>query len=428
MSDYHIIDRRDNPRGKNLPNRQKFISKVKKHLKAQIRGAMGKRSITDKTGETVGVPIDGIDEPNFDYDRKTGEWDRILPGNDQFLPGDRIKKPKQNGGGSGGKQAGNNGNGEDDFKFTITKDEYLDLVFEDLELPDMIKKSEKAATTWHKIRSGFKTDGNPSQLDLIRSLKNSLGRRLALRKPIERKIEELENIINEVENPELFLLELEKLKKKRISIPWVDPIDLRYRRWDTRPTPNSQAVMFCLMDVSGSMGDREKEIAKRFYLLLYLFLQRKYEKVQIVFVKHTEYAKEVSEDEFFHSQESGGTVVSSGLKLVNSIIKERYPLDAWNIYMVQASDGDNYSNDNDTVMELLTDIIPKTQYYVYAEVKETEIVNQLSTFFNNSRSGLWDIFETIVPRYKQLAVVKIPDVRQVVDIFRRVFAKENSNE
>ena len=425
MSDYHIIDRRDNPKGKNLTNRQKFLKKVKKQLKDQVRDAMGKRRITDSAGEDIKVPIDGIGEPSFDYDRSTGEWERVLPGNKDFTPGDRIKKPPS-GGGSGKGKGSNGGGGDDDFQFSITKDEYLDIVFEDLELPDLIKKTEKAATTFHRVRAGFKTDGNPSQLDLVRSMKNSLGRRLALRKPIERKVDELEALLADSDNPEMLAEEIEKLRRKRNGIPWVDPMDLRYRRWDQKPVPNSQAVMFCLMDVSGSMGKGEKEIAKRFYLLLYLFLQRQYEKVQVVFVRHTEDAKEVDEDEFFNSQESGGTVVSSGLELVNNIIKERYPIDAWNIYVVQASDGDNYTQDNRVCTELLNEILPKVQYYVYAEVRENSNLQQ-QMFMMHSDSGLWDIMDELMDVYTQLINVKIPSVDSVVPVFREVFAKEKAN-
>jgi len=418
MSDYHIIDRRDNPKGKNLPNRQKFLKKVRKHLKEQVRDAMGKKRITDEGGTDIVVPSDGISEPSFDYDRSTGEWDRILPGNRDFSAGDRVKKPDQGGKGSGSK-AGNGGDGEDDFRFTITRDEYLDMVFEDLELPDMIKTSEKAAVAWQRVRSGFKTDGNPSQLDLVRSLRNSLGRRLALRKPVERKMDELEALLEDSENPELLLEEIEKLRRKRNAVPWVDPIDIRYRRWDKRPIPNSQAVMFCLMDVSGSMGDREKEIAKRFYLLLYLFLERQYEKVQIVFVRHTDTAKEVDEREFFYGTESGGTVVSSGLRMVNDIIAQRYPLDAWNIYVVQASDGDNWMGDNDECRELLAKLLPLVQYYVYAEVRQSHPIY--------GDTGLWKMMSDLIGSYKQMAVASIPSVDQVVPVFRRVFAKEKAN-
>lgn len=425
VSDYHIIDQRSNPKGKNLPNRQKFLKKVKKYLKDQVRGAIGKRRITDSKGEDISIPIDGISEPNFDFDRSTGEWERILPGNNDFTVGDRIKKPKGESDGNGSGSGSGGGRGEDDFVFTITKEEYLDIVFEDLELPDMIKKSEKAATIWQRIRAGFKTDGNPSQLDLVRSMKNSLGRRLALRKPVDKKIFDLEQLIAESDNPELLLEEIEKLRKKKASIPFVDPMDLRYRRFDKNPVPNSQAVMFCLMDVSGSMGQTEKEIAKRFYLLLYLFLERQYEKVQIVFVRHTEDAKEVDENEFFNSQESGGTIVSSGLALVNNIIKERYPLEVWNIYVVQASDGDNYSSDNSACSELLRELLPTVQYYVYAEVRNYD--NLREVFLINPRSsGLWEVMHNITSEFEQLVSVRINTVDDVVPVFRAVFAKEKS--
>lgn len=423
MSDYHIIDRRANPKGKNLPNRQKFLKRVKRHLKEQVREAMNKRKITDVGGESITIPVDGISEPSFDYDRNTGEWDRILPGNKEFVRGDRVKKPN-GGGGRGGKEGSNQGGGEDNFRFTITRDEYLDIVFEDLELPDMIKRSEKAATTWNRVRAGFKTDGNPSQLDLVRTMKKSIGRRLASRRPIENQIEELEaELATDPENAEL-IARLEELRNKRAGIPWVDPIDLRYRRWDVKPVPNSQAVMFCLMDVSGSMGEKEKEIAKRFYLLLYLFLQRQYERVQIVFVRHTETAAEVDETEFFNGTESGGTVVSTGLELVDQIIQQRYPTDAWNIYVVQASDGDNYSSDNQLVTELLHRILPKVQYYVYAEVKDPDLPSMFMGIIGNT--GLWNIMDNLTNQYPQLTKVHLPEVASVVPVFRKVFAKEKA--
>ena len=318
---------------------------------------MGKKSITDSSGTDISVPSESIDEPTFDYDRATGEWDRILPGNETFSAGDRIKKPVTQGS-ARGNGSGGDGNGEDTFKFTITRDEYLDIVFEDLELPDLIKTSEKAATLWQNVRAGFKTDGNPSQLALIRSLKNSLGRRLALRKPLERELEKLEAQLNDGGDPTTLMPLIEALRRKKQAVPWIDPIDLRYRRWEKHPVPNTQAVIFCLMDVSASMGVTEKEIAKRFYLLLYLFLERQYEKVQIVFVRHTDTAAEVDEQEFFYGKESGGTIVSSGIKLVNEIIERRYPIESWNIYLAQASDGDNVPSDTADCKRELEKLIP----------------------------------------------------------------------
>lgn len=422
MADYHIIDRRENPKGKNLPNRQKFLKRVRKYLDTQVRDAMKKKSITDTEGIDISVPSTGIDEYTFDYVHTTGEWDKILPGNKEFTAGDRVKKPQGSSGG-GGNNAGTGSGGDDNFTFTLTRDEYLDIVFEDLELPDLVKTSEKAAVAWHKIRSGFKTDGNPSQLDLVRSLKNSLGRRLALRKPIENKIDILDDKLKDIENEQFidFQEEIELLKRKRSAIPWVDPIDLRYRRWDRKPIPNSQAAIFCLMDVSGSMGEKEKEIAKRFYLLLYLFLERKYEKVQIIFVRHTDTAEEVDEQEFFYSNESGGTAVSSGLKLVHKIIVERYPIDTWNIYVVQASDGDNYYTDSPKCAELMKMILPLVQYYVYAEVKQSYSMS------SDDDTNVWTLMMSLAKTNAKLAVVHLPSVEKVVNVFRQVFAKEKTS-
>lgn len=429
MADYQIIDRRKNPSGKSLSNRQRFLRKVKKHLRDQVREAMNSRKIKSKDGEEIVVPGDGINEPNFDYDRNTGEWERILPGNKGFIVGDTIDKPRGGGGGRG-RQGSTTGPEQDEFRFSITRDEYLDLVFEDLELPDMIKKSEKAAVAFQKQRAGYQVNGSPSALDMIRSLKNSLGRRLALGRPKEEEIEKARLLVEELERnpratPEMLAdarFALDSMLKKRKLVPWVDPIDIRYRRWDQKPIPNAQAVMFCLMDVSGSMGEAEKEIAKRFYLLLYLFLQRKYEKVDIVFVRHTEHAKECDEDEFFNSQESGGTVISTGLELVNDIINKRYPLDAWNIYVVQASDGDNFTHDNDRVKDLLHLMLPKVQYYVYAEVKD--VPHQQSFMYGTHDTHVWTIMKEMSEAYDQLCYIKMENTQQVVPTFRKVFSKE----
>ncbi len=419
MTDYNIIDRRENPKGKNLPNRQKFLKKVRKYLKDQVHGAMNKKRITDTDGTDISVPSDGIEEPNFNYDHTTGEWDNILPGNKDFSVGDRIKKPNGGNGGGSGTQGSTNGEGEDAFTFTITRDEYLDIVFEDLELPDLIKKTKKAATSWHRVRSGFKTDGNPSQMDLIRSFKNSLGRRISFRKPVERQIKQLEEELTNGGDPTVILPLIDKLKFKLSTIPWVDPIDLRFRRWDKIPKPNSQAVMFCLMDVSASMGDQEKEVAKRFYLLLYLFLERQYEKVQVVFIRHTHVAKEVDEQEFFYGKETGGTIVSTGLILINNIIKQRYSIDAWNIYVVQVSDGDNSGGDDDECRKQLSEILPNVQYYVYAEVKRN-----MGPYSYSTITGLWKLMEEISHSFKQLAIVNLESVDKVVEVFRKVFAKK----
>src|SRR5690606_8259525 len=140
---------------------------------------------------------------------------------------------------------------------------------------------------------------------------------------------------------EALMAEILRLRKAISATPWLDTFDLKYNLHIKHPIPRSKAVMFCLMDVSGSMDQATKDIAKRFFILLYLFLQRNYEKTEVVFIRHHTIAKEVDEDEFFHSRETGGTVVSSALKLMQSIIEARYSPSEWNIYGAQASDGDN---------------------------------------------------------------------------------------
>ncbi len=152
-------------------------------------------------------------------------------------------------------------------------------------------------------------------------------------------------------------------------IPYIDPLDVRYRKFEPQPKPVAQAVMFCLMDVSGSMTEHMKDLAKRFYVLLYIFLKRRYKHVDVVFIRHTHQAQEVDEDTFFHSPETGGTVVSTALEEMQRVIDERYSPDSWNIYAAQASDGDNTASDNDKTASLLINgILPVCQYYAYLEV------------------------------------------------------------
>lgn len=424
MSQYTIIDRRKNPKGKNLTNRKRFLDRTKDYVRKQIRERSGQRDITSNDGESISVNKDDISEPSFDYDRYAGEWDRILPGNRDFVPGDTIKRPEGGGSGKGRGQASDSGEDEDEFQFSITKEEYLDILFEDLELPDLVKNSEDAAIQWEQKRSGFSTAGSPNNLDIERSLKNSLGRRIALAFPLDRKIKLLRQKIEEENNPEhklILIEELEKLLRRRAAIAYIDPVDVRYRRFDKKPVPNSQAAVFCLMDVSGSMGEKEKETAKRFFLLLYLFLQRKYQKVDIIFVKHTTKAQECSEQEFFYSKESGGTLVSTGVAEINRIIKERYPTNAWNIYVVQASDGDNFDSDNVALRKEMETLLPLCQYYVYNEVYQQH--SYLMGSYESHDTNVRDLMIMLRETNYNLEVIRIGSPDDVVGTFRAVFSK-----
>ena len=209
--------------------------------------------------------------------------------------------------------------------------------------------------------------------------------------------------------------EIAELRKKIESVPFIDTFDLRYKNYEKRPIPSSQAVMFCLMDVSGSMDQATKDIAKRFYVLLYLFLNRTYENVDVVFIRHHTQAKEVDEHEFFYSQETGGTIVSSALKLMDEIVAERYPSNEWNIYAAQASDGDNWADDSPRCKELLVNkLLPTCQYYSYIEITR------------RSHQTLWHEYEKLEASFDNFAMKNIKTVDDIFPVFRELFQKETA--
>jgi uncharacterized sporulation protein YeaH/YhbH (DUF444 family) len=185
--------------------------------------------------------------------------------------------------------------------------------------------------------------------------------------------------------------------------------------------------MFCLMDVSGSMTEHMKDLAKRFYVLLYIFLKRRYKNVDVVFIRHTHQASEVDEDTFFNSPETGGTVVSTALEEMQRVIAERYNPDSWNIYAAQASDGDNTASDNDKTAALLTKVLlPACQYYAYLEVgRDSE---HFPPGFIRRDSDLWQTYSTIIRNGAPMAMRKVGHRRDIYPVFRELFAKKQGAE
>lgn len=420
-----IIDRRLNPRDKSLKNRQKFIHRSREQIKRVVKDTIDKGNIADIEDGKIRVKTKGINEPEFGIDPKSGNKKYILPGNDKYIVGDTEKKPQEQSG-DGGSQGGL-GETEDDFEFILDQNEFLDFIFDDLELPDLLKKQMRDVTKVLPKRAGYTTAGNPSQLDVIRSLKNSMGRRIGLGRPNSEELERLEQLLEaakQEQEPDTELIlnleqQIEQCKRKQISIPWMDPVDVRYRNFVPQPQPMTQAVMFCVMDVSASMGQNEKSLAKRFFFFLHMFLKRKYSKVDIVFIRHHESAKETDEQDFFHSKESGGTVVSSAIKLTKEIITKRYNVDEWNIYVAQASDGDNNNEDSNNLIHSMNELLPLVQYFAYIEIK-----NQWYTYNFSNNSSLWKSYALLNSEYNKINMRRAEEMSDVWKVFRELFSKE----
>jgi uncharacterized sporulation protein YeaH/YhbH (DUF444 family) len=416
----HIIDRRLNPRGKSLENRQRFLRRAKDAVAQAVKRSLQNRSIRDVLdGGEVTLPIGGMAEPGL-HRGGGGIQDRILPGNQKFVEGDFIKRPPASGGGRSS-EAGE-GDGEDGFRFVLTREEFLNIFLEDLELPDLAKRRLSETEEVTPQRAGFSVSGSPSNIAVGRTTRLAMMRRLALHRPKVEEIEALQKQIDECDNAEERLVledRLRTLTLKSKRIPYIDPLDVRYRRFENTPKPVVKAVMFCLMDVSGSMSEHMKDLAKRFYLLLYLFLSQRYEKVEIVFIRHTEKAEEVDEETFFYSPATGGTLVSSALAVMRSIVAARFDPTEWNIYAAQASDGDNSYSDGALTGQLLQqEILPVCQYFAYIEVGEEDGDSSMS------RSPLWTLYQGIRSAALPLAIRKVCRRNEIFPVFHDLFQKK----
>lgn len=428
----YIIDRRLNPGGKSLVNRQRFLRRARTLVQRAVRDSLNGRSIKDLDQESeVTIVRDGVGEPTLRRSSSGGSRDHILPGNKEFVEGDLIPRPPS--GGASGSNAGQ-GEDEDEFRFVLTREEFLDLFLDDLELPDLAKRRLIAGETQGVRRAGYMTSGSPASLSISRTMRNSLSRRIAMRRPnseemrlLDAEIARLEELGDEPGRLANLREERKALERRRRLISYIDPIDLRYRRYEPNPRQVAQAVMFCLMDVSGSMTEHMKDLAKRFYALLHLFLTRCYRHVEVVFIRHTDRAEEVDEETFFYSKETGGTLVSSALEAMLDVVKARYRPSDWNIYVAQASDGDNMLSDNPRTLALLDDILPITQYFAYLEVGRE--VDPMAVGGLPSPSDLWQAYEPIAAATRGHFVMrKVHHRREIYPVFRELFQRQGAQQ
>jgi hypothetical protein len=413
-----IVDRRFDSRNKSAVNRSRFLRRFKGQIKKAVSEVVNRSGIKDlDDGKKVSIPGKDIAEPSFSHG-PGGVRDRVHAGNDRFSAGDELDRPEESAG--SGSQASPDGEGQDDFVFTLTREEFLDIFFEELALPNLVKRHLAYLKDYKRKRAGFTQSGVPTNLNLPRTMRGAVGRRMAIGGPHQARIRELEAELKEhLSSSGEGDSEVQRLRReialhraKIGAMPFIDSFDLRYNYRDRVSQPCTQAVMFCLMDVSGSMDEEKKNLAKRFFALLYIFLTRNYERIEVVFIRHHTSAEEVEEDVFFHSQETGGTIVSSALKLMGQVIETRYTPSLWNIYGAQASDGDNWRDDSLRCTDILgQEILPSLQYFAYIEIAPQP-------------QNLWLEYQKLQAAHPGLfAVQRIVNGTDIYPVFHELFKK-----
>lgn len=436
-----IIDRRRISRDRSTENRSRFIKRYKDAIKRQLPEILNKRKLAENDspgmgGGRVKINRKTIKEPTFHFD-EGGVVDTVLPGNENFTEGDLIAKPLDGGGQSRGRQAGD-GEDEDDFDVDLSREEFLDLIFDDLELPNLTKTDLINVKDRKVEHAGFQSEGPPNRLSLVRTYKQSLARRIPVVADLLEQLELLQVSLKAAEEGgdiaevERLKLEIARVQQEMDEVPLFDDIDLRYKATVVREIPKLHATMIMIMDNSGSMGLREKTIARKFFLILYLFLRRNYEKVTILPISHTVTARVLSEEDFFNTHESGGTLVSSALDLASDAINEGVPetdnialKGKTNIYIAQVSDGDNLDTDNGTCTEVIEDeILPYVRYFAYVQVddyhnSEIDTTSHLLTF----GKGLWKSYETLVERHKHFNIKRVTEEKDIFPVFVELFKK-----
>jgi len=422
-----IVDRRFDSRNKSSVNRTRFIRRFKGQIRKAVGESINRRGVRDlENGEKISISGKDITEPQFILGQG-GHRETVHPGNDRFSGGDLIDRPESEGGdGSGSGQASQDGEGLDEFVFTLSRDEFLDIFFDELALPNLVKKQLARIEQYRSVRAGYSSSGVPTNINLPRTMRGAAGRRVAVGAPYQKRLRaleaELQTLLDQQSDGDDDSTEIERLRREiarlraRVeNLPFIDPFDLRYSNRVRIPQPTTQAVMFCLLDVSGSMDENRKYIAKRFFMLLYLFLTRNYEHIEVVFIRHHTVASEVEENDFFTSRETGGTVVSSALTLMHEIARTRYSTGAWNIYGAQASDGDNWYNDSPICREILADsLLPLCQYFAYIEITDGPPQN------------LWQEYEKLQGTHPgHFAMQRIAEAGDIYPVFRELFKRQD---
>ena len=366
-------------------DQQRHKERIRDAIKENLPGIVSEENIILSDGKrTIKVPIRSLDEYRFRYDYNTGKNTGSGEGDSQV--GDVIGRAggqKQKGPGKGQGPAGDEP-GSEYYEAEVSVDELAALIFEDLELPNLQEKRMKEVELETLRFSDIRKKGAMSNLDKKRTLLENVKRNAA---------------------------------RGQAHVGDFRQDDLRFKTWETRVEYQSNAVVLALMDVSGSMGEFEKYIARSFYFWMVRFLRTKYNNVEIVFISHHTEAREVSEEEFFHRGESGGTQVSSAYELALDIIRTRYSPQDWNIYPFHFSDGDNLPWDNEVCVRMVKALLAECNLFGYGEIREG---------YRGSSSTLMSAFGKIEDG--KFVTITISDKKAVYPALQRFFSKSPVRE
>lgn len=323
-------------------DRARHREKIRESIRDNISDILSEESIIGRDKDKIiKVPVRSIKEYRFIYGENSPG---VAEGNGQQKPGDVVEKGKP--GQPDSSQGAGNQAGVDAFETDITLDELITIMFDDLELPDLEKKALRQVMSESVFkRKGHRKAGIRPRLDKRLTAKNRIRRKMAVQRSRDVDFDD---------------------EEKRFPF---HKDDLSYHHIEADIREESNAVILCVMDTSGSMGTVKKYLARSFYFLLYQFVRQKYQNVEVVFIAHHTEAKEVTEEDFFHKVESGGTYISSGYQKALEIIDERYHPSVWNIYAFHCSDGDNFYSDNDKALQLAEQLCNKCNLFGYGEIK-----------------------------------------------------------
>lgn len=385
-------------------DRVRHKKKIEKAIKESIKDVVADESIIGQNGKKkIKIPVRGIKEYRFIYGNNDKNSSVGSGGKHKVKRGQKIGKKRAKS--ARGDQAGNT-EGEEKYEVEITLEELAEYLFADLELPELEKKQFRHISEDTLRRKGYRFEG-------IRP-------RLSKKETLKRKI---------------------RRKKRAIAAGTYDPdgderfpfhqSDLKYHYMKPTPKENTSAVIFFLMDVSGSMTKNKKYIARSYFFLLYQFLRHKYENVEVVFISHTTSAKRVSEEQFFKRISIGGTLMSSALELQRDIIEKEYHPSNWNIYTFYAGDGENWFDDNEKAIDLLNTLKEASQMLVYTEINDRRThpeddeakpgwTNPVFTAWTaDELSGIWELCTPMIDhKFKRILLTKAD---QIWTAFKTIF-------